>query len=196
MGGNIYHNPDDSPVAGQFGYINVLALSPAVGRWVLLAIRLGIVALMAWAIGWRTLPRDDARRGLHYGLVAAAMLILNQRSWDHHAVVLLVAYGAVWYTLTYGRFGRRARIACLVGALLAAGLNWVMGKSLFVALAGKARGKELADLVEAWGPTFWHFALVFAVCVVLLRVMRSADAAGQRIYDPCRQSLRPRRPAR
>ncbi|OPX23748.1 MAG: hypothetical protein B1H04_03380 [Planctomycetales bacterium 4484_123] len=189
MHGNIYHNPDDFAVAPRFGYINFLSLPLAAGRYVLMGLKLLILAVAAWAVGWAKLPRDDARRGLHYGLVAAAMLILNQRTWDHHAVVLLISYLAIWYVLAYGRFGRRRRVACLVVMLAAGALNWLMGKSLFTLLAGRARGRELADIVEAYGPAFVHFVLIFILCVVLLRALRATDRAGRTLFSSRRQPL-------
>ena len=189
MHGNIYYNPEDDVVASQFGYINFIALTPAAGRWILLGAKAAIVAVMAWAVGWRKLPRDDARRGLQWGLVLAGMLILNQRSWDHHAVILLIAHLAIWHALAYGRFARRRRIATLVWTFVAGALVWLMSKSLFIPFFGRRRGDEIADLVEAYGPTFVHFVLIFVLCVVLLRTLRAERPDGADIYAAQRQKL-------
>ncbi len=189
MRGNIFYNPDDVAVAEEFGYINVLSLSPMVARVILTTLRVGILALMAWAIGWRKLPRDDARRGLHYGLIVTAMLILNQRTWDHHAVILLVAYAAAWYALAYGGFSRGCRIGCLAGVTVAALIGWVMGKSLFTALAGREAGKALAKVVEAWGPTFAHFVIMLLVTAVLLIALRRTGRRGEGVYTDKRIPL-------
>lgn len=189
MTGNIYYSPDDVLVADRFGYINIVSLSPAAGRWVLTGLKAAIVAVMAWAIGWKKLPRDDARRGLHYGLIVAGMLILNQRTWDHHAVILLIAYVGIWYVLAYSRIGRPTRITCLVLTALAGVINWLMGKSLFVPFFGKDRGKEVADVVEAYGPSFLHFVLIFTVCVILLRALAAADRAEETLFSPTRIRL-------
>ncbi len=175
MHGNIFFNPDDNAVASKERYINVLSLSPAAGRYVLLGLKLVLVAVMAWAIGWRKLPRDDGRRALHYGLVCAAILLLNQRTWDHHAAILLPAYVAMWYALAYGRLGRRTRAAALWGTLLAGAITWLKSGSLLALLGGEQHGKALADLVEAYGPMCLHFLVVFVVCVVLLRGLRRAQ---------------------
>ncbi len=190
MHGNIHYNPDDYAYAREFGYINMVSLSPAVGRWVLTVLKAAIVAVMAWAIGWKKLPRDDGRRGLHYGLVATGMLILNQRTWDHHAVILLIAYVGIWYALAYGRMSSSARITCLALTGLAGVVNWLMGKSLFVAFFGSERGKEVANIVEAYGPTFLHFVLIFAVCVVLLRALAATDRRGEALFSLKRIPLR------
>lgn len=191
MHGNIYFNPDDSPTADKFEYINFVSLSPAAGRAVLTALRAIVVALMAWAIGWRKLPRDDGRRMLHYGLIVTGMLILNQRSWDHHAAVLLVAHAGMWYGIIYGRMRSSVRLACLTLATVAMVLVLAMGKDLFRLLApgDPERAKRLAAVVEAYGPTFAHFVLVFAACVILLRALRPART-GDEPYGTARQELR------
>ena len=190
MHGNIYYNPDDAPVAGKFDYINFLSLSPAAGRWVLTVLKAGVVAVMAWAIGWKKLPRDDARRGLHYGLIVAGMLILNQRTWDHHAVTLLIAYVGIWYALAYARIGRGVRVLCLAMTCAAGVITFLMGKSLFTALFGTDRGKEVADVVEAYGPMLLHFLLISAVCVILLRALAAADRREDTLFSPTRVPLR------
>jgi len=187
MHANIHYNPDDVAVAEKFAYINVASLSPAAGQAVLTAMKAALVAVMAWAIGWRRLARDDGRRGLHYGLIVSAMMIANQRTWDHHATVLLIAYAGLWYALAYGRMGRRRRIGALAALGAAAGIVFVAGKSLFVVLGGGGdRGRQFAAVVEAWGPTFVHFVIVWVLCVVCLRALRSDG----RVYAPERQPLR------
>jgi len=193
MHGNIYYNPDDVTVAEEFGYINIVSLSPAVARVVLTILKAAVVGVMAWAIGWKKLPRDDARRGLHYGLVVAGMLILNQRTWDHHAVILLIAYVAVWYALAYARVGGGTRILCLVLTMAAGVITWVTRKGSFQALFGKDRGGDVADIFEAYGPTFVHFVLIFAVCVILLRALAAVDRREETLFSPKRIPLRGRR---
>ena len=151
------------------------------GRPVLLVAKICILGLFAWAIAWRKLPRDDGRRGLHYGLIAVGMLVLNQRSWDHHAAVLLLAALPLWYALAYGRFGRRRRVGCLAGIIAAGALAWGMSGSLIPA--------RLADEIDAYGPTFFHFVIVLVLCVVLLRTLAKADRLGASPYAQRRQRL-------
>ena len=187
MHANIHYNPDDVAVAEKFAYINIASLSPAAGRAILVALKAALVAVMAWAIGWRRLARDDGRRGLHYGLIVSAMMIANQRTWDHHAAVLLIAYAALWYALAYGLMPRGRRIGALAALGVAGAIVFVTGKSLFVALGGGGeRGKQFAAVVEAWGPTFVHFVIIWVLCVVCLRALRSDG----RVYAPDRQTLR------
>ena len=89
-----------------------------------------VVAAVAWGIGWRKLARDDGRRSLHYGLVVIAMLLLNQRTWEHHAVVLLIANVAIWQAIAFGRMGRSARLWALVLMLTAGAVYWAARSDL------------------------------------------------------------------
>jgi len=213
--GNVFWNPDDNPAALQtdVGHIHLAAWAPATVRWLLRLTQAAIVALMAWAIGWRKLPRDDGRRGLHYALVLLGMMLLNQRTWGHHAAVLLPAAVALWYAVAYGRVSRRARVAALVLLLAAGPLLWLGGKDTFTLaakIAGRAdveigphetatvagcqmtvgpEGRELGDLwhdlAEAYGITFCYFVLLLAAAVVLCVSLRGRD----RPYADRRQRL-------
>jgi len=174
MHGNLYYNPDDAAVAEEFAYVNFASIPPTVGRFVLLGIKILLLAVMAWAIGWRKLPRDDGRRGLHYGLVAAAILILNQRTWDHHATILLVAYLPLWYAIAYGRLDRARRVGSVITMAAAGLLVWGTSGSIFP--------ERMGDVVEAYGPTFGHFLIVFVLCIVLLRALRAPPGQHAQPY--------------
>lgn len=189
-GGNLEWNPDDLPYSAmtKFQWINVVSLDPAAAK---IVVRIGqtlIVLLMAWAIGWRRLPRDDGRRSLHYALVLAAILLLNQRTWDHHAAILLIADLAVWYAIAFARVSRRARLASL--AMMAAALlafAAVPAATLAARLAGHAKQADAwANALDAYGPMFLHFLLVFLSAVVL---SVSARKAGEPPYAEQRQAV-------
>lgn len=177
--GNIFYNPDDNLYSDQtrFGWITLHVMDPVTLKWIIRAIQVAIVGALAWAIGWRKLPRDDNRRWLHAGLVVLAMLVLNQRTWDHHAAVLLLPATAIWYAIARGGLPDRTRRIAL-GLVLAAGvLLWTIGSDPFVVaarLAGQAKdvGKEWADWYKAYGPTFWHFVLMLLAGLVLARGLK------------------------
>ena len=188
QGGDIFYAPDARPGAqgAQHAWIALASLSPEAVRWIARALQVCILGVAAWAIGRRKLPRDDGRRGLHYAIVLLAMMLLNQRTWDHHAAVLLPAAVAVWYAIAFGRVGAGARKAALALMLIAGPLVWLTGTETFE-LAAKLTGRsettgELwADLSQAWGLTFYHFALVFAAAVLLaVRLGRQAEPYADR----------------
>src|SRR5690606_1019677 len=128
-------------------------LSPVAARWILRAIQVAMLAVMAWAIGWRRLGREDGRRGLHYGMICAALLLFSQRTWDHHAVHLLVAHFAVAYAVFRSRLS--SRFTTIAG--------WVFVFAIFVVFATSGDvlkglfNDDGADFISACGTTFWHF---------------------------------------
>jgi hypothetical protein len=191
-GGNIFWNPDDNPYATQeqFAWIAVASLSPEAVRWLIRLAQAAVVAAMAWAIGRRRLPRDDGRRAIHYGIVALGMLLLNQRTWDHHAGILLVADAAIWQAIAFGRLPRGRRLAALILTLLAGACVWLSGTGVFKLLAklsghGYRAGGLWADYAKAYGPTFCHFVLLLIASVLLARSLARVRSP----YVPGRQKL-------
>ncbi len=191
-GGDIYWNPDDNyyEELTEHDWIAFVSLSPAAARWVVRAAQAIIVIIGAWAIGWRRLPRDDGRRALHYGLVAVGMLLLNQRTWDHHATVLLILTVPLWHAIAYGRCGRAARVSAFAATMLAAACLWLSSNGVFklaAKLAGQGgkTGGTWADKALAYGPVFYCFVLLFAAGVIAAVSLRRAD----RPYAECRQRL-------
>jgi hypothetical protein len=182
--GNIFWNPDDNPYDHQneFGWITVVALNPATVKWILRGCQLAVVALMAWAIGWKKLPRDDGRRGLHYALVVIGMMLLNQRTWDHHCAVLLVADIALWYAIAFSRVSSAARKWALGLMILAGPLNWLFSNGVFALAAILARkdsstGEHWADVAHAYGPTTAMLLTLLVTSVILSVSLRGKDPA-------------------
>jgi hypothetical protein len=190
--GDIFWNPDDNPYSRQIqhGWITLVAFGEPAVKWMLRGAQAAVVAAMAWAIGWRKLPRDDGRRGLHYSMIAGAILLLNQRTWDHHGAILLFASVPIWLAIAYGRMGRSTRIAALAVMLLSGPLVFLNGTELYEAIA-RMMGREgpaaerFADLIEAYGPGFYHFLTLWLAAVICGRALRDRPAA----YAPTRQKL-------
>ena len=172
--GDIFWNPDDYEYGKheKSGWIAIASLSEPTVKMIVRIGQIGILALMAWGIGWRKLPRDDGRRALHYGLVVTAMLLMNQRTWDHHAGILLLATVAIWQGLAYGRMSNARRWTAF-GLLLAAGLCIWLSRSeavkLFAKIAGGSRddGEHWKNMLEAYGSVFLHFVLLLAAGVIV-----------------------------
>lgn len=193
--GNAFWNPDDYAIYGtqpDSGWITLVALPELLVKTIIRCVQVLVVAVVAWGIGWRRLPRDDGRRMLHYGMVTLGMMILNQRTWMHHAPVLLIAAVAIWQAIAFGRMPRLRRKLALLGMLLAGPLLWLNASDLYKVLA-KAMGRSSqvgqywADYVDAYGPTFWFFVLLLGVSVLLARSMRRVHqpyaTARQRLSD-------------
>jgi hypothetical protein len=183
--GDIFWNPDDYPnyadhlaaPGHQAGWIAVASLDESTVKTIFRICQVAILALMAWAIGWRKLPRDDGRRGLHYGMVIAAMLMLNQRTWDEHSGAMLLAAMAAWYAIAFGRVGKRPRAVALVLMLAAGPLLWMCGTETFKVAAGLR--EFFAD------PRPLGMGLVFACCIILARALKNQPQP----YADTRQKL-------
>ncbi len=180
--GDIFWNPDDNPHEAQevSGWITLVALTGQQVKTLLRVCQVLVIALIAWAIGWKKLQRDDGRRALHYGLVAIALLLLNQRTWDHHAVLLVIADIAIWEGIAFGRFGRRLR-ALVLGMMIAAGLAMLGDKTSLSEGLARAFGQSkdaaeiFADKVKAYAPMFYHFLILLVTGALLVRVLRKSD---------------------
>ena len=136
---------------------------------------------MAWAIGLRRLPRDDARRGLHYGLVVLGMMLLNQRTWDEHAAVLLVATVPLWTAIGFGRISVAARWAAFALAMAGGLVYWLTRQEplrVLARLAGKHTKDDVkvwANIAEAYGGAFYMFLLLLVATAVLAIALKKSD---------------------
>jgi alpha-1,2-mannosyltransferase len=191
-GGDIYWGPDSNVYADQVqhGWIGFASLEPETVRMILRIAQLLFLGTWAWAVGWKKRPRDDARRGLHYAMILTAMLLLNQRTWDHHAAPILLGVIAIWYAISFGRFPRRARKLALTLTLLAGACLWLSAGELLV-IYGRIGGLSKHD-AEAWsevaaayGPRMYCFLLLFISAAVLSISMKRSDPP----YSNHRQTL-------
>jgi hypothetical protein len=165
--GNYLWDPDYTLAPVEFAWITVYDLGER-ARWLLRGLQGAMVLAAGWVIGWRVLPRDDGRRGLHYGMIVSMMLLLNQRSWDHHAVYLVVAHLAVVYALARGNLSEwwKRPLSVIVGAAIV--WTYITSGDLIKAVLGS----DGADRFAAYGITFWHFLAMWGLCVVLGVAMR------------------------
>lgn len=191
--GDIFWNADDDPHYTGLrkpGWITLISLSPATVKMMVRVVQVAVVGLMAWAIGWRKLPRTDGRRTMHYGLVTLGILLLNQRTWSHHSGILLVAATGVWTALAFGRMGKRVRQVALAMVIAAGVLEWANGGAFFKLIAkigghSSKVGEHWADYASAYGITFWHYVLMFAASVLLLVSLKGKEDP----YAPTRQKV-------
>ena len=140
--------------------IHLLSLSPEVFRWVH---RVGCALVLL--LLWRSIrPRMERGRSIVLGeaaMVALSMLILSERSWKQHYVLLPLALTFLTWTLDQDLLTPGLR------RLGWTALAWV---ALLIGLSGDAvLGDRGADLAEAYGVWFWAAALLLGTLSALLR---------------------------
>jgi len=186
--GNIFFDPEAGAAIDKY-WITVVDLGPGPARFLVTGGQLAIAATIAWAIGLKKLARDDGRRGVHYGMILTGMMLLNQRTWDHHAAVMLPAFFAGWYAIGFARFSSLGR-KILLATMVASGLMlWLSAGELLQVYAGmlgftdKDRG---ADIILAYGPRFYFFITTLAVLIFIAVSTRKSLAP----YAEERQTLK------
>lgn len=137
-------------------FVNVLALSPEALR---LLHRVTAVAVLAALLVWTRAPRTDRdgpRVVGEWALVTLAMLMLSERSWKQHYVVLLFPLAYLAWNLWTRPAARRAAQAGLAAAAV-------------IALCGSGvLGARGSDLAEAYGLFLWGALALFVACGRLL----------------------------
>lgn len=173
QGANYLWNPDDYPNGiSEFKSIAFMNLSEHAVKLIFRVIQVAMLCLSAWAIGWKKLPRTDGRRALGYGIVLMLMLLLNQRTWDHHATPMLIAMAACWFAIAYGNITTSLR-RWTFGLAMAAGLIiWFTSGDLLCAYGrlagmGKDAAEENANMIAAYGTDFWAFLLIYIALALL-----------------------------
>lgn len=148
------------------GYLDAAYLS-ADGFNVLLAAKLAGLVLLAWAIGWRRLSRDDGRRGLHYALVLAAVLLLTGQTRLESAAPMLVAYLAVWYALACGRLPAWMRLGAMAIVLAGGVPLYAMVIAGFAPIAGQS-AEGLSKVLAAGGSATFKWLMAFLAAAFIL----------------------------
>jgi alpha-1,2-mannosyltransferase len=138
--------------------INLLSLSPGAFR----ALHLGLSAALGLVL-WRTWR--PGRQGLQVlgegALAGLAMVMLSERSWKQHYVLLPLALAFLTWVLVACPRGDRRRRWALVG-LGSAGL--------LIGLSGEAiLGARGSDLAEAWGAYLLAGLSLFVAIASILR---------------------------
>ncbi len=154
------------PIHPADASVHLLSLAPETFRWVH---RFGCVLVLV--LLWRTIhPRGERRSSVVLGeaaLLSLAMLVLSERSWKQHYVLLPLA-------LTY----LTGSIARVQGALTSGRRKVVVVAlalvAILIGLSGDAvLGPRGADLAEAYGAWFWAALVLFGTLSTLLRDQRT-----------------------
>jgi hypothetical protein len=152
-------------------YDNFLDLSPEAGRAAVQGCMALFALLIVWACRTPAEPRHGWRLGAEFGLVLLGMLLFSERTWKHHAVVLVLPLAVVCHHLAACRPSARLR-AFLVGCLTAV--------VLLLFSTGLGAGHEgpgdhapvtlpFAKAAQVYGAYTLAFAVLVAALAVLLR---------------------------
>ncbi len=152
-----YHNLAD--IGRPAAWVVVKALTAAFA--------LAVVFLCRWPVRGPTDVRQGVRFAAECGLICLGMLLFSERTWKHHAVVLLLPLAALTYAVAVVELSRRVRNFTF--GVLVASFVLTAGPGL---LAGRA-----ADLTMVYGTHTIAFVLQ-AVAVGLLLAYRSDRVGG------------------
>ncbi|HEY1187612.1 MAG TPA: glycosyltransferase family 87 protein [Gemmata sp.] len=155
-----YHNLAD--IGRPAAWVAVKALTAAFA--------LAVVCLCRVPVRRSGDPRQGWRLAAECGLICLGMLLFSERTWKHHAVVLLLPLAALTYAAAAVALPRRVR-GFVTGALV----------SSFVLMAGPGLlGGRGADLAMVYGThTIAFVLLTAALCAVLgCRADRARDLRG------------------
>ncbi len=138
--------------------IGVMSLSDRAFQWLFRAAALALVGVSLWATRERQTPeRRDGRAAVEFALFCLVMLLLSERTWKHHHVLLILplawlAVGAV--DITRAAWERRAK-----------GLLSLFAFATLTLSGSGVLGDRGSDLAEAYG-VFTAFDLLLVAALV------------------------------
>ncbi|MFO0877471.1 MAG: glycosyltransferase family 87 protein [Gemmataceae bacterium] len=158
-------------------YDNFLALSPTTAKRIVQSFLVAFALLVVWvcragkdAPGWR--------RTAEFALIALGMLLFSERTWKHHAVVLVLPFAVLVYALAQGLQSAawsRLQVGIISTALVLMLLP-ALGRGRDRFESGRRPG--LAKLSLAYGAYTGAFLLLSGGVVVLLRTGRRNDTSA------------------
>lgn len=162
--------PNNIPTPAE--YHNVADIGRPAAWWVVKGLTAAFALAVVGLCRWRVTADPVTRRGWVFAaecsLVVLGMLLFSERTWKHHAVVLLLPFAVLAHCIFTDDFGRRLR-GYLAGTLVAAGLLMVVPGML---------PERAADLALVYGThTLAFLLLTAAVCVVLVKARAPGSAA-------------------
>jgi hypothetical protein len=135
--------------------------------WVVVKLFTAVFALaVVWLCRAPVRGPDDSREGWRFsaecGLICLGMLLLSERTWKHHAVVLLLPFAVLTYCVAIGELPRRVR-------------NFVLGVLITTFVLMTAQGTltgRAADVALVYG-TYTAAFVFLTLAIGLLLACRS-----------------------
>jgi hypothetical protein len=138
--------------------LNVLSLPPKLVSYLIKAIAICFVGLLAVLCRTRTTDRRDPRLLGEISLVVLTMLFVSERSWKHHYVTVLIPYSYLMYEFFSSRVGPRGR-ALLVG-------SWALSFTLMAAASpdlGGLLAEQGHEIAQGYGSFLWAGVVLYAM---------------------------------
>lgn len=144
--------------------INFVSLDPKTVSYIVKAASLAVVGALAWFCRTpREKPRNLGNLG-EFAMVFLAMLLLSERSWKHHYILLILAHAfLIYYLLVMNPWGWKKWVPL---ALMAAGVFLHTFTSSFFF------GDYGSDVLEAYGVFVIGAFFLFIACAAALAALQ------------------------
>jgi hypothetical protein len=156
-------------------YSNIVELNEKTVQWGLKGCMGLFCLLLVWRCRTPAAERKNWRLMAEFSVIVLGMLLFNERTWKHHAVVLLLPFGVLAYCLSALRWSRGMRWY-LIGTLAA----------VFVLITLTSTGlsesqDRFGELAQVYGAYIWAFLLLLTAMLVLLGKQSEPAAASRGI---------------
>jgi alpha-1,2-mannosyltransferase len=154
--------------------VNLVSWPPDLVSYLIKALAVGLVGLLAFFCRTRISDRRDPRLLGEVALVVLTMLFVSERSWKHHFVTLLLPYTYLVWEFYYPR-KRPGPDWTLGGVLIGSFVLMATTSSEFGGLFADGKGHEIA---QGYGMFLWAAVLIYAAVAWRLWTRRGDQAAG------------------
>jgi len=139
--------------------LNLTSLPPRIVNYLIKAVTLGLLGLLAFLCRTKTTDRRDPRLLGEIALVVLTMLFVSERSWKHHYVTVLLPYSYLVSEFFSPRIGPRSR-RLLVGSWALSFVLMAATSTEFGGLFAEGQGHEIA---QGYGSFLWAGVVLYAM---------------------------------
>lgn len=172
------HNPSFSDYLGDqyvvLAYHNIIDIGQA-AKWVVKCCFAIFVLVVAWTCRTSTETRRRSALGAEFAIICLGMLLFSERTWKHHAVVLMLPFAVLSYQWAAGQVTGWRR-GLVVGSLACS--------ALFMLLTSTAAfPDDWAKLAQVYGAYTCSFVLLMAaqICVLTQKTATSVGVANPQL---------------
>jgi alpha-1,2-mannosyltransferase len=155
--------------------LNLASWPPWLVNYLIKAVALGFLGLLAFLCRTPTKDRRDSRLLGEVALVVLTMLFVSERSWKHHYVTVVIPYCYLVAEFFSSRLGPRSR-ALIVG-------SWAVSFSLMAAtsteVGGWFGGGQGHEIAQGYGSFLWAGVVLYATVAWRVWVRRGEVPSPQ-----------------